>query len=77
MSESISPPPFTQGGIREWGENEDRNEDEYRDGNASIRTRDFENYTLGRLVKRQKVTMTLNTMNISVCERISSGGYTV
>ena len=43
-------PPFTQGGIREWGENEDRNEDEYRDGNAPLGL-DFENYTLGRLVK--------------------------
>ena len=25
-------PPFTQGGIREWGESKDRNEGEYRDG---------------------------------------------
>jgi len=43
-------PPFTDGDIREWGASEDRNEDEYRDGNAPIQ-RDFGNYTLGRLVK--------------------------
>ena len=43
-------PPFTQGGIREWGESKDRNEGEYRDGNAPLGM-DFENYTLGGLVK--------------------------
>jgi hypothetical protein len=43
-------PPFTGGGIREWGQSEDRNEGEYRDGNAPIQM-DFENYTLGRLVE--------------------------
>ena len=43
-------PPFTEGGIREWGESEDRNDGEYRDGNAPL-GRDFENYTLGGLVK--------------------------
>ena len=43
-------PPFTNGGIRKWGQSEDRNKDEYRDGNAPIQM-DFENYTIGRLVK--------------------------
>ena len=43
-------PPFTEGGIREWGESEDRNEGEYRDGNAPLGM-DFENYALGGLVK--------------------------
>ena len=43
-------PPFTQGGIREWGESEDRDPDEYQDGNLPLHM-DFANYTLGRLVK--------------------------
>jgi hypothetical protein len=43
-------PPFSEGGIRKWGESEDRNEEEYRDGNAPIQM-DFGNYTMGRLVK--------------------------
>ena len=43
-------PPFTEGGIRKWGESEDRNDGEYRDGNAPLGM-DFENYTLGGLVK--------------------------
>ncbi len=43
-------PPFTDGGIREWGESEDRNADEYRDGNAPVQM-DFANYTLGVLVE--------------------------
>ena len=43
-------PPFTEGGIREWGESEDRNDGEYQDGNAPLGL-DFANYTLGWLVK--------------------------
>ena len=43
-------PPFADGGIREWGQSEDINKDEYRYGNAPIQM-DFGNYTLGRLVK--------------------------
>ena len=42
-------PPFTEGGIREWGESKDG----YRDGNLPLH-RDFENYTLGRLVKDRR-----------------------
>lgn len=43
-------PPFTESGIREWGESEDRNADEYQDGNLPLHL-DFANYTLGQLVK--------------------------
>ena len=46
-------PPFTHGGIREWGESEDRNAGGYRDGNAPIQM-DFENYTLGGLIKDRR-----------------------
>ena len=43
-------PPFTKGGIREWGEGRDRDVGLYRDGNAPLGM-DFANYTLGSLVK--------------------------
>jgi hypothetical protein len=43
-------PPFAEGGIREWGESEDRDRDKYREGNAPLGM-DFENYTLGHLVE--------------------------
>ena len=43
-------PPFQDGGIREWGKSEDRDEGKYREGNAPIHV-DFGNYTLGKLVK--------------------------
>jgi hypothetical protein len=42
-------PLFQNGGIREWGESEDRDTEWYRDGNAPMQM-DFANYTLGRLV---------------------------
>ena len=42
-------PPFTEGGIRKWGESEDRDAGKYR-GGAPLQM-DFVNYTLGRLVK--------------------------
>ena len=42
--------PFTEGGIRKWGEIEDRNADDYRNGNAPLHM-DFRNYTLAGLVK--------------------------
>lgn len=45
-------PPFMDGGVREWGESEDRNEGEYQDGNAPIHL-DFGNYTLGHLVRNR------------------------
>jgi len=43
-------PPFSDGGIREWGQSEDKNESEYRGGNAPIQM-DFHNYTIGRLIE--------------------------
>ncbi len=43
-------PPYTDGGIREWGESENKNEGEYEKGPAPLQM-DFENYTLGTLVK--------------------------
>ena len=45
-------PPFTEGGIRKWGESEDRNADDYRNGNAPLHM-DFRNYTLSGLVKNR------------------------
>lgn len=42
-------PPFTDGGIRNWGESEERDEDSYREGSMPIHM-DFGNYTLGSLV---------------------------
>ncbi len=43
-------PPFTDGGIREWDESEDRNKGEREKGPAPLQM-DFKNYTLGSLVK--------------------------
>lgn len=43
-------PPYVDGGIRDWGESEDKNAGEYREGNAPVQM-DFENYTIGRLVR--------------------------
>lgn len=46
-------PPYTFGGIRKWKRARERNKGEYRDGNAPLGM-DFENYTLGRLVKDRR-----------------------
>jgi hypothetical protein len=43
-------PPFSDGGIRKWGESEDKDDEKYRDGNAPIHM-DFGNYTMGRLIR--------------------------
>lgn len=42
-------PPFVEGGIRSWGESEDRDKGSYREGSGPIHP-DFANYTLGHLV---------------------------
>ncbi len=42
-------PIYMDGGIRRWGRSKDKNNGEYRNGNAPLGM-DFENYTLGRLV---------------------------
>ena len=44
--------PFKDGGIRVWGESEDRNKDEYRDGNYPFGF-DFDNYTIGYLIPKR------------------------
>ena len=46
-------PPFTDGGLREWGESEDRDAGDYRGGNTPLHM-DFANYTLGHLVKDRR-----------------------
>lgn len=46
-------PPFRDGGVRKWGENEDRNKGEYRGGNYPLGF-DWGNYTLGRLVPKRR-----------------------
>jgi hypothetical protein len=43
-------PPFKDGGIRTWGESEEKDKEEYRDGSGPVHM-DFGNYTLGSLVK--------------------------
>lgn len=45
-------PPFHYGGIRQWGKSDDRDEGKYREGDSPLGM-DFENYTLGRLVKER------------------------
>lgn len=45
-------PPFKDGGIRRWGRSEDRNKDEYRDGNYPFGF-DFNNYTIGYLLPKR------------------------
>ncbi len=42
-------PPYSDGGIREWGESEDENKNQYSEGTGPIHM-DFGNYSLGRLV---------------------------
>jgi hypothetical protein len=46
-------PPFKDGGVRVWGESEDRNKDEYRDGNYPFGF-DFDNYTIGYLIPKRR-----------------------
>lgn len=42
-------PPFHDGGIRNWGESEEKDEGNYREGSMPVHM-DFGNYTLGSLV---------------------------
>jgi len=46
-------PPFKDGGIRRWGRSEDKNKDEYREGNYPFGF-DFNNYTLGYLLPKRR-----------------------
>jgi len=49
-------PPFTDGGIREWSESEDRNKGEYRDGNCPIEFLDDPMDWLGPKISKYKIT---------------------
>ncbi|SYZ73761.1 hypothetical protein TRIP_C60031 [Candidatus Zixiibacteriota bacterium] len=46
-------PPFSYGGIRDWGVSRDKDEGKYRNGNGPMQM-DFSNYTLGRLVQNRQ-----------------------
>ena len=46
-------PPFKDRGIESWGKAEDRNKDEYRDGNYPFGF-DFNNYTIGHLIPKRR-----------------------
>jgi len=46
-------PPFTTGGIRAWGESNDRDSGSYRNSNAPVQM-DFGNYTVGRLIRHRQ-----------------------
>lgn len=46
-------PPYSLEGLREWGESEDRDKGNYREGNAPLGM-DFENYTIGRLAEDRR-----------------------
>ncbi len=73
-------PPFTDGGIRQWGESEDKNKDEYRKGPAPLQM-DFENYTLGSLVKGRapynNEPLEYNRVVANIRWRIYALGYTL
>jgi len=45
-------PPFNDGGVRAWGEAEER-DDDYKNGSGPIQM-DFGNYTLGRLIPERR-----------------------
>ena len=46
-------PPFIDGGIRDWGESEEKDIVDYREGSGPIHS-DFGNYTMGRLVEDRR-----------------------
>jgi len=46
-------PPYKDGGIRRWCKSEDKNKDEYRDGNYPFGS-DFNNYTIGDLLPKRR-----------------------
>lgn len=73
-------PPFQDGGIQEWGQSEDSDVKRYLGGNAPIHM-DFENYTLGKLVKGREnydfVHNEYRTVYANVFWRIYNLGYTL
>lgn len=45
-------PPFKDGGLRNWGESDEKEHNNYRDGSGPIHM-DFGNYTIGRLIPKR------------------------
>jgi hypothetical protein len=45
--------PFTDGGIRQWGQGKEKDEENYREGSMPVHM-DFGNYTLGHLISDRK-----------------------
>ena len=64
-------PPFTDGGIREWGESENREE-----GSSPVQM-DFKNYTLGRLIKYNSVPGEHKRIIANVYWRIYDLGFSL
>ena len=73
--ERISP-PFADGGIREWGESEDRNEGEYEKGPAPLQM-DFENYTLRGLINYDSNADESERVKANVYWRIYDLGFSL
>lgn len=73
--ERISP-PFVDGGIREWGESEDRNEGEYEKGPAPLQM-DFKNYTLRGLVNYDSNADESERVKANVYWRIYDLGFSL
>jgi hypothetical protein len=73
-------PPYSEGGIRRWGRDSDKDKNKYRDGNSPLGM-DFENYSIGRLVKGRNNYDFENKEFVKVKEnilwRIYQLGYTL
>lgn len=72
-------PPFHYGGIRKWGESEDLDQENYREGNALLGF-DWGNYTLGRLVPNRSPYQQSNefiTVKKQLLWRVYQLGYTL
>ena len=76
---ALMTPPFRFGGIRQWGESEDRDKGRNRNGDSPLGM-DFANYTLGRLVKNRfayQDTPEYSLVKRQVLWRIYDLGYTL
>jgi hypothetical protein len=71
-------PPFTDGGIREWGSSEGRNEGEYRDGNYPFAFLDDPMDWLGpKISKYQTTTPEYQHAKANLWWRIYDLGYSL
>jgi hypothetical protein len=70
-------PPFADGDIREWGESEDRNEGEYRDGNCPIDFLDDPLDWLGHISKYETTTPEYKHAKANLWWRIYDLGYSL